>query len=128
MKFLLIICVTFILMVMRVMAETPDWTIASQSEEHRSFDTPSDAEGYAARLCTAIYGFEAETKYQLPFHATDEGATWRVSGARPYGWPLDPLRGPLTVVLDKSTGHVKDIFFTGGPAGWDKAIRQGSSQ
>lgn len=116
------------LMGVQLMAQTPGWTVANKWEEHRSFDTASDAEAYAARLCTAVYGFEAETRRQLPFHALDEGDTWRVTGARPYGWPLDPLRGPLTVVFDKGTGRVLDMFFTGAPAGWDKAVLQGASQ
>ena len=110
------------------MAET--WTVATQYEEHRPFDTPAEAEAYAERLCTSIYSNRNETSYQLPFHATDNGDTWRVVGSRPYGYPFKvdpanpawPVTGPLTIVVEKATGRVTDVHFTLAPAGWDAAI------
>ena len=91
-------------------------------EEHRGFNTAAEAEAYAERLCTAVYSDRNETTHQLPFHAGDEGDTWRVVGSRPYGWPLDPFTGPMTILIEKSTGKVRNIFFTCAPAGWDAEI------
>lgn len=91
-------------------------------EEHRGFDTAADVEAYAERLCTAIYQDRNETPHQLPFRAADEGDTWRVVGSRAYGYPLSPLTGPLTILIEKSTGRVEEVFFTGAPAGWDADI------
>ena len=90
-------------------------------EEQRQINSAADAEAYAERLCTGIYSAQHETERQLPFHAADAGATWRVTGSRPYGWPNE-IGGPLTVVIEKATGRVRKIFFTGAPAGWDADI------
>lgn len=96
--------------------------MVSPWEEHRRFDTAVEAETYAERLCTGIYSDRNEIAYQKPFHALDEGDAWRVSGSRPYGWPTNPMTGPMTVVIEKASGRVIDVFFTGGPKGWDKEI------
>ena len=91
-------------------------------EEHQAINTAGEAEAYAERLCRAIYADRDETPHQLPFHAADEGHAWRVVGSRPYGYPANPLTGPLTIVIEKASGRVDSIFFTGGPAGWDADI------
>ena len=91
-------------------------------EEHHSFDNQAEAEAYAERLCTNISRDSDENPHQLPFHATDEGKPWRVVGSRPYGWPVSPLTGPMTIVIEKATGNVVDIYFTGAPEGWDAEI------
>ena len=50
-----------------IMAKQSTWTVATQWEEHRRFDTASEAEAYAERLCTAVYALQHETEHQVPF-------------------------------------------------------------
>lgn len=104
------------------MARDGGWTTAAPFEEDGAHESAADAEAYSQRLCTPVYFDTGETCHQLPFRAIDEGATWRVLGSRPYGWPTNPFTGPLTIVLEKATGRTVDVHFTGAPAGWDAEI------
>lgn len=94
--------------------------VIARGVEHRPVTDAADAEAYAARITAATYG-KPEAEAQSPFRAVPDGDRWRVTGSRPMN--LAALSGPLTIVVRRDDGSIRDIVFTAAPAGWDAHLR-----
>ena len=101
-------------------ASHPQFAAAvARGQERRPINSAGEAEAYADRITVATYG-EAEARPQRPFHAIADGDTWKVTGSRPMN--LGTLTGPITIVVRREDGTVRELAFTAAPAGWDAEI------
>lgn len=91
----------------------------AKGQERRPIVSAVEAQAYADRITVATYG-EAEARPQRPFHAVADGDSWKVVGSRPMD--LGTLTGPITIVVRREDGTVRELAFTAAPAGWDAAI------
>ncbi|MGI4795095.1 MAG: NTF2 fold immunity protein [Janthinobacterium lividum] len=88
----------------------------AKGREHRQVRDAADATAYAGRIAAATYG-SAEAAVQAPFHAVADGDAWRVTGSRPMD--ITKMTGPLSIVVARNDGAVREILFTAAPPGWD---------